>query len=148
MKTAGRVVVVGTLNVDLIWQVPVLPRPGQTIIAAAVQRQFGGKGANQAVAAARQGAQVALVGAVGDDADGSSYCAYLRQEGIDVALIATIVDMRMSPPRFQPSRWERKPRCRRVRKWRLVPLPGSRAGFSPPCLVRVSGKSGLKSALL
>ena len=82
--------VVGTLNVDLIWEVPVLPRPGQTIIATAIQRQFGGKGANQAVAAARQGAKVSLVGAVGDDIDGANYCAYLRGEGIDVAAVSTV----------------------------------------------------------
>lgn len=82
--------VVGTLNVDLIWEVPALPRPGQTIIAAAAHRQFGGKGANQALAAARQGAKVALVGAVGDDIEGSSYCAYLRREGIDVANISVV----------------------------------------------------------
>ena len=51
---AGRVVVVGTLNLDAIWHVPALPRPGQTVIAETVEQQFGGKGANQAVAAARQ----------------------------------------------------------------------------------------------
>ena len=49
--------------------VAALPRPGQTVLAHKVQRQFGGKGANQAIAAARQGAQVALLGAVGDDAE-------------------------------------------------------------------------------
>lgn len=81
-KVAGRVVVVGTLNVDLIWQVPALPRPGETILADAVQRQFGGKGANQAVAAARQGAEVVLIGAVGDDAEGRSYREHLRRERI------------------------------------------------------------------
>jgi ribokinase len=90
VNTRGRVVVVGTLNVDLIWEVPVLPRAGQTVIATATQRQFGGKGANQAVAATRQGAKVALVGAVGDDIDGSNYCAYLRGEGIDVASVSAV----------------------------------------------------------
>lgn len=87
---AARVVVVGTLNVDLVWQVPAIPRPGQTIVAEKVTRQFGGKGANQAVAAARQGARVALVGAVGDDSDGRAYREHLCREGIDAGAVATI----------------------------------------------------------
>ena len=76
------VVVVGTLNVDFVWMVSALPRAGQTIIADATQREFGGKGANQAVAAARQGAQVTLFGAVGDDADGRLYREHLAREAI------------------------------------------------------------------
>lgn len=87
---AARVVVVGTLNVDLVWQVPALPRPGQTIVADKVERQFGGKGANQAVAAARQGARVTLVGAVGDDAEGRAYREHLQREGLDVGAITTV----------------------------------------------------------
>jgi ribokinase len=82
---AGLVVVVGTLNVDLVWQVATMPRPGETVLAQGTERQFGGKGANQAVAAARQGARVALVGAVGDDAEGAAYCAHLAREGIAAA---------------------------------------------------------------
>ena len=81
---SGRVVVVGTLNIDHLWQVPLLPRPGQTILADRVERGFGGKGANQAVAAARQGAQVELVGAVGDDSEGAAYREHLRRQGVGV----------------------------------------------------------------
>lgn len=84
----GRVVVVGTLNVDHVWRVPVLPRAGQTILAESVSRQFGGKGANQAVAAARQGARVSMLGAVGDDGDGAAYRAHLDREGIDAQYVA------------------------------------------------------------
>lgn len=87
---APRVVVVGTLNVDLVWQVPALPRPGQTIVADRVERQFGGKGANQAVAAARQGARVTLVGAVGDDADGRAYREHLRREGLEIGALQSV----------------------------------------------------------
>ncbi len=76
------VVVVGTLNVDFVWMVSALPRAGQTIIADATQREFGGKGANQAVAAVRQGARVTLIGAVGDDAEGRQYREHLVREGI------------------------------------------------------------------
>jgi len=89
-NSGGRVTVVGTLNVDHVWQVPVLPRPGETILASVVERQFGGKGANQAVAAARQGARVTLVGAVGDDADGQRYREHLAREGMEVDQIASV----------------------------------------------------------
>jgi ribokinase len=82
VKRSGQVVVVGTLNVDHVWQVPQLPRPGQTVLASAVERQFGGKGANQAVAAARQGANVTLFGRVGDDADGRAYREHLVRQGV------------------------------------------------------------------
>jgi ribokinase len=87
---SGRVTVLGTLNVDQVWQVPALPRPGQTIVATAVERQFGGKGANQAVAAARQGAAVRLIGAVGADAEGRAYLEHLTREGIDVSGVAAV----------------------------------------------------------
>jgi ribokinase len=90
MGADSRVVVVGTLNVDHLWQVPVLPGPGQTIVADEVELQFGGKGANQAVAAARQGATVLLVGAVGDDADGQRYRAQLQRAGIAVDRVAVV----------------------------------------------------------
>jgi ribokinase len=80
--------VFGTLNVDLVWQVAALPRPGETVLALSTERQFGGKGANQAVAAARQGASVALIGAVGEDAEGRAYLEHLVREGIDTAALA------------------------------------------------------------
>lgn len=82
MNERPQVVVVGSLNVDHVWRVPELPQPGQTVLATAVERQFGGKGANQAVAAARQGAMVAMFGAVGDDADGCAYREHLLRENI------------------------------------------------------------------
>lgn len=86
----GRVVVVGTLNTDFIWSVPVLPRSGETILATGSRREFGGKGANQAVAAVRQGARVTLIGAVGDDAEGRNYRAHLQREQIDEAGLTVV----------------------------------------------------------
>ncbi|HEV2592545.1 MAG TPA: PfkB family carbohydrate kinase, partial [Gaiellaceae bacterium] len=59
--------VVGSINLDLVARVRTLPRPGETLTATAFERFPGGKGANQAVAAARLGARVTMVGAVGDD---------------------------------------------------------------------------------
>jgi len=81
----GRVTVVGALNMDLVVGVPELPRRGQTVLGGNLQRLPGGKGANQAVAARRAGAEVRMVGAIGDDADGRTLVATLRAEGIDVS---------------------------------------------------------------
>lgn len=79
---SGRVAVVGSLNVDHLFQVTELPRPGETIFAAGARREFGGKGANQAVAAARYGAAVTLIGATGADDAGHSYREHLRREPV------------------------------------------------------------------
>ena len=87
---APSVLVVGSINVDLVAAVAALPRPGETVIGPAVERHGGGKGANAAVAAARLGARVALIGAVGDDDLGAGALAELRAEGIDVEGVAVL----------------------------------------------------------
>jgi ribokinase len=76
--------VVGSINVDLVARVPSLPRPGETLLAGSLERFPGGKGANQAVAAARLGASVRMVGAVGDDAFADEALAGLRDAGIEL----------------------------------------------------------------
>jgi ribokinase len=81
----GRVLVVGSINVDLVVSAPHLPAPGKTVTGGTFARHFGGKGANQAVAAARAGASVAMRGAIGRDADGDASLAALVAEGIDVS---------------------------------------------------------------
>ena len=80
-----RLVVIGSLNVDYIASVKRLPGPGETVAATGMIRRFGGKGANQAVAAARQGASVSMIACVGNDDAGRSYCSRLRAEGINAA---------------------------------------------------------------
>jgi ribokinase len=75
-------VVIGGLNMDLIVNVPRLPRPGETVAGERLQRAAGGKGANQAVAAARLGAAVTMVGRVGRDAFGQELKRGLRSEGV------------------------------------------------------------------
>lgn len=82
----GRVVVLGSLNVDEVWQVARLPRPGETVLALDSQRYAGGKGGNQAVAAARAGARVRMVAAVGADEAGAAYRKRLEAWGIEAAL--------------------------------------------------------------
>jgi len=78
----GRIVVLGSLNVDLVAQVPHLPRAGETVLADSLQTFPGGKGANQAAAAARLGGTVAMVGRVGDDDFGVMLTDSLRQAGV------------------------------------------------------------------
>lgn len=80
--------VAGSINVDLIQSVESLPRPGETVLAHASAQLPGGKGANQAVAAARMGAAVHFTGAVGDDASGRWMTDTLAAEGIDTTRIA------------------------------------------------------------
>ena len=80
--------VVGSVNVDLVVAAPRLPGPGQTVTGGDLARYQGGKGGNQATAAARLGARVALVGAVGDDEMGRQARSALASEGIDVAGLA------------------------------------------------------------
>lgn len=86
----SRVVVVGSINVDLVVTADRLPRPGETVVGGQFARHFGGKGANQAVAAARAGASVTMVGAVGRDADGDASLAALAAEGIDVSRVRRV----------------------------------------------------------
>jgi ribokinase len=86
---AGRVIVVGSLNVDLVVTADRLPAPGETVTGGRFDRHHGGKGGNQAVAAARLGATVAFVGAVGGDTFGSEAKAALEAEGIDISHVRT-----------------------------------------------------------
>lgn len=81
---APRVVVLGSSNTDLVVTCPRLPRPGESVAGGEFARHAGGKGANQAVAAARAGAKVSFIGAYGDDEFGRVARRGLRDEGIDV----------------------------------------------------------------
>lgn len=84
-RIGGRLFVVGSANEDLVVTVASLPQPGQTVLAHGLAMMPGGKGANQAVAAARAGADVVFVGSVGRDASGERTIAALRTEGVDVS---------------------------------------------------------------
>ncbi|WGM20276.1 ribokinase [Paenarthrobacter sp. OM7] len=87
MSSNSTVLVVGSANMDYIVKVVVPPAPGETVLAKALVKHAGGKGANQAVAAARMGAKVRFVGCVGDDRDGENLLRALRQEGVDAAAV-------------------------------------------------------------
>jgi len=90
MQCNGTVSVLGSLNMDMVIRTEHLPRRGETLAALEVSRHAGGKGANQAAAAARAGGQVSMIGAVGDDAMGASLLATLDQLGVDTARIARL----------------------------------------------------------
>lgn len=85
----GGVAVVGSLNMDLVARAPRQPRPGETLAGSAFAQVAGGKGGNQAVAAARLGARVAMIGCVGADANGEWLRAGLLAEGIDCGALDT-----------------------------------------------------------
>jgi ribokinase len=81
--SATEILVVGSLNMDLVARAPALPVPGETVAGHGFATVPGGKGANQAVAAARLGARTAMIGCVGDDAFGAQLRAGLEADGID-----------------------------------------------------------------
>jgi ribokinase len=88
-RAACDVCVVGSANLDLVARAARLPGPGETVLGSDFAEHPGGKGLNQAVAAARSGATTAFVGAVGTDHAGDRLCAVAAGEGIDVAALAT-----------------------------------------------------------
>lgn len=82
----SKVVVIGSSNTDMIIQVPHLPGPGETVLGGAFSTAAGGKGANQAVAAARAGGRVSFIGAMGDDHFGRAALEGFETDGIDTGL--------------------------------------------------------------
>lgn len=88
----NKVTVVGSINLDTNLRVKRMVKPGETIHAKEHYSAGGGKGANQAVAASRAGAQTSFIGAVGDDAPGKQMMDLLKNEGIDLTGIDTIAD--------------------------------------------------------
>src|SRR5512138_1035263 len=83
------ILVVGSLNADLVVRAPRFPKPGETISGEDLRIIPGGKGANQAVAAARQGASVAMVGRVGKDSFGPELVNNLKQNQVDTSCVQT-----------------------------------------------------------
>ncbi|HEY7693909.1 MAG TPA: ribokinase [Gaiellaceae bacterium] len=84
MAASPRIAVVGSINLDLVARCERLPRPGETLGGATFERVPGGKGANQALAAARLGAHVSMVGAVGEDAFAAEALVLLDRGGVDL----------------------------------------------------------------
>ncbi len=87
---SGRVVVVGSLNQDLTVVVDTIPTSGETVLGGEVVYACGGKGANQAIAAARAGAAVRMVGCVGNDPAGDALVEQLRHDGVGTAAVTFV----------------------------------------------------------
>jgi ribokinase len=84
------ITVIGSVNLDIVAAVPKLPAPGETVTGADLHRFPGGKGANQALAARRLGAEVSLVACVGDDASADEALALLRDGGVGLSAVRTL----------------------------------------------------------
>lgn len=84
------VAVLGSANLDTVLRVGAIPAPGETVLARRRQHHPGGKGLNQAVAAARAGASTALMGAIGRDAAGEELLAILQESGIDTSAVLRV----------------------------------------------------------
>src|SRR5262245_41515374 len=89
----ARVIVAGSINMDIVAQVERHPVPGETVPGTTLAYFPGGKGANQAVAAARAGANVLMLGAVGDDAFGSDLVRFLEGNGIETGNVVGRTDV-------------------------------------------------------
>ena len=89
----GRIVVIGSVNMDVSYRVAHIPAPGETIMASSVTKNPGGKGANQAVAAAKLGAEVAMVGCVGRDGDGEQLRGSLAGAGVHLSMLEQRADV-------------------------------------------------------
>jgi ribokinase len=87
MPQPPRITVLGSLNMDISVTVPRLAGPGETVLGSAARLQPGGKGANQAVAAARLGASVRMAGCCGDDAFGGTLRSALEADGVDITAV-------------------------------------------------------------
>lgn len=88
----GKLVVLGSINADHILNIEQFPRPGETVIGKQYKVAFGGKGANQAVAAGRSGADIAFIACVGADDIGERVCQQLASDRIDTQPIEAIAD--------------------------------------------------------
>lgn len=88
--TTSRLTVLGSINVDHIMNIAQFPAPGETVIGKQYQTAFGGKGANQAVACGRSGADITFIACVGDDAIGAEILAQLKHDRVHTAAISVI----------------------------------------------------------
>ncbi|WP_397571337.1 ribokinase [Schlesneria sp. T3-172] len=91
--SSPRIVVVGSINMDLVARMSRLPRPGETVLGTSFQTIPGGKGANQAVAAARLGANVMMIGCVGKDAFGDTLRRNLQDAGVNTVHVLDSPDV-------------------------------------------------------
>lgn len=87
-----KILVIGSLNMDVTLELPHLPLAGETVLAEAIERNLGGKGANQACAVSKLGGRVGILGAIGDDSEGKLLLEGLQRVGVDTAGICVKPD--------------------------------------------------------
>ncbi|WP_268990194.1 ribokinase [Calidifontibacillus erzurumensis] len=92
MKKNNKIVVIGSINMDLVTRSDIFPKPGETVLGTSFLTIPGGKGANQAVACARLGASVTMIGCVGQDLFGQELIDHLRKQGINVDNVEPVTD--------------------------------------------------------
>lgn len=92
MMTKKKITVIGSINMDIVTSTNILPKMGETVLGKAFHTIPGGKGANQAVAAARLGADVTFIGCVGDDLFGKELKQHLKQQGINVENVEPVTE--------------------------------------------------------
>lgn len=130
-STAADVTVVGSINQDVAVSVPAIPSAGETVLGGALTITPGGKGANQAVAAARLGATVTMVGRVGNDAAGHAMLDNLSANGVDVSKVEYELDTPTGTALISvDERGENS----------IVVAPGANARLGPDSLPGLSGK--------
>lgn len=137
-NSAASVVVVGSMNVDLIASVKRLPAAGETVSASSLEKRFGGKGANQALAAARHGALVTLIGCLGDDPDGRDYRNHLRREGINCSAVNTVKGGTGNAFIAVDAKGENQ----------IIVIPGANAALTAPALKMQRSRIEVAKALL
>lgn len=124
---------------DLIAAVQRLPGAGETVCSSGLERRFGGKGANQALAAARQGAAVTLIGCLGDDPDGRDYRNHLRREGINCSALNTVRAQGTGSAFIAvDAKGENQ----------IIVIPGANAALTPPSLKMLRSRIEVGKALL
>ena len=125
----NKVLVIGSINMDLVVETGQFPAPGETVLGSRFSTFPGGKGANQAVAARRLGAQVAMIGCVGDDAFGQELVAGLKSEGIDTRQVRVAKEVRTGVAAITLSAAENS----------IVVVPGANHSLSPADLDEAAG---------
>ncbi|WP_392566828.1 ribokinase [Utexia brackfieldae] len=134
-----KLIVLGSINIDHILTVKQFPKPGETLTGSNYQIAFGGKGANQAVAAGRGGANIQLIAAVGEDEGGRQIRQQLQKDQIQTASVSTITQEKTGIALiFVNAQGENE----------IVVYPGANAAVTPPYLVHYAQDIAAANAIL
>lgn len=133
-----KITVIGSINMDLVTQTDIVPNMGETVLGQQFFTIPGGKGANQAVAAAKMGAEVHMIGLVGDDAFGHEYIDYLRKQQIDVSDVKPVTHGRTGVATIVLSGCDNS----------IIVVPGANNMVTPELVNSMEGKIAASDLLL